>query len=219
MIRKAFFVTAMVAVAAGANALQLIDDFSIGSSRISQSTVGGNFLVQNNAAPLLMERDMTVWLESTDDPDFQARTSMKVANHMLNCSSDAETDGHFSLVYSNPMPNGVDFSAEQAFDLSFVYNDQPIELTSYAESVGPNPIGVLTAVTHLTIPAGTNFKFHVDGWNIPITWSNCDIVTFVFDTKKGGDFQLGRVEAVPEPTSVAVLALGLGGIFLRRRRK
>jgi len=193
----------------------VIDDFSIAMPRVTQTGVGADFFVQSPFNANFDSRDLTTWVDTSSDSG--ARATAKLGAGVGSFSTDAEVDGHFTVSYSNPPGLGKDYTATQALKLNFLFLDREMTIKTYAEST-KSGFGTKTGTETLTIgPSDTPFSVTFQNFNTLIDWDSVTIFTFRLDPIQAGDFQLGSIEAVPEPSSMAALALG--GLVLLKRRK
>ncbi len=140
-------------------------------------------------------------------------------------SSGALAQASFSLQYGY-VPEGdgyavgdmvTDLSGDSAFRLSFLANDLPMEVRVYASDTG-----WMSAMALVVVPGGQTSPFTVEipyaDFNNTIDWTNIRDLDFGFELSRSGDFAITKLETVPEPASIAALALG-GAAFISRRRR
>jgi len=162
------------------------------------------------------------------------RAAAGIANGTFNVSTPFGAETITALSYGNittPITGGnipnwsVDLSGTN-YDfgggnllLNFIGNEQPLAvrafllsengLTIYEKTVAGNqfsPFSVELTAADLTSSSLTSL-------------SSFDTLYVSFHSSNSGDFELGSIETVPEPASIAALACGLVAVLRRRNRK
>ncbi|HMS54831.1 MAG TPA: PEP-CTERM sorting domain-containing protein [Fimbriimonadaceae bacterium] len=144
---------------------------------------------------------------------------MTVGSGVMAVSQAPMTDGQYALFYGNPGNFlNKDMSAETAFQFDLLFNDlAPLRLNL---RVGTNGFGSSNAIVNLPVVTSGPQTVVVPfaAFTGAAQWNDIDSVRFFFDTETSGDFAIGQISTVPEPTAFAALAIG-GYVLLRRRRR
>lgn len=144
---------------------------------------------------------------------------MTVGSGVMAVSQAPMADGQYSLFYGNPGNFlNQDMTSETAFTFDLLFNDlAPLRLNL---RVGTSGFGSSNAVVNLPVvtsgPQTVVVPFTAFTGNAQ--WNDIDSVRFFFDTETSGDFAIGAISTVPEPTAFAALAIG-GFVLFRRRRQ
>jgi hypothetical protein len=113
----------------------------------------------------------------------------------------------------------LDWSAFDRFTLSFWYNDlAPTNVTIRVESNDGANSSELTQV----VPVVNN-PSHLVTWTFAnfvgdANFADVDSVRITFSPQEAGDFLVRDFQVVPEPATMAALAIGVGALLARRRR-
>ncbi len=123
-----------------------------------------------------------------------------------------ETYGGTNL-HDGPGFNPTNLTGQDRFVLSFVGNDLPLDLGVRVESANGH---ASSTVMHLGSNAGVvNVLFSTFTGNAD--FAAITKMQFTFEPLASGDYALGSIKAVPEPATIAIVALGLTSLLLRRR--
>ncbi|HLO99820.1 MAG TPA: PEP-CTERM sorting domain-containing protein [Fimbriimonas sp.] len=153
-----------------------------------------------------------------------AKTRVLTTPNILEFSSDSELDAEFTLGYGfssgssvpTSAPLNLNFGTEQTFRINFRSNDQlmPVKVTLFTNDGADSFSGTLNIPGGITTAAPQFYD-----WNF--TWyglADLDAITFDFDPAEGGDFSLNSIEAVPEPASMAAIAVGIAALIRRKKK-
>lgn len=214
----------LIGLGACANAA-IVDDFLTGTYNSGGVTTGNvsNWASAASAAGGIRYTSMNV-ISNPLLGDAKCRVISTAG--VLDVSTDADVDINFTLGYgfgssltvpaSNPL--NLNLTSIPIVSLNFRTNDQtqPVVVTLYTNG-GANSyvrtMNVLGGVFSVS-PVAYNFDFTSDAALL----GDVDGIQIDFDPASGGDFSLNGVQTVPEPASVAALALG-AAVLLRRRKK
>ena len=222
MARKIAFIS-ILGLASFSQAF-ILDDFSTGSYNsgyfssgtidawvASGSAVGGNRFLSTSitANPL--------------GGDARARVITTAGIYSVGTESQVDITSRLGYGYANSSttaasnPLNLNLVSNPLLKLTFDSNDvvQPVT-ASLTLNGGASTIS-LTSNAPGGIAPGSPFVLTFDFTSVAGTLVDVDAITFDFDPAPGGDFSLSTVQAVPEPASLAVLAIGL--VALKRRRK
>jgi len=113
-------------------------------------------------------------------------------------------------------PANLDLSSTMSLQLSFFSNDLALPITAKIWTNGNANVYSKSLVFGALIPATTGIaSFDFSGVG---DLTDVDAISFEFDPTSGGDFTLVKVSSVPEPASLAGIALGLVA-FARRKKQ
>ena len=155
-----------------------------------------------------------------------AKTRVITTPGILEVSTDADVDTHMSLGYgfaassttvgSNAL--NMNLISTPIFSMTFRSNDllQPVVATIFTNNGASSFTRTINAVGGITPTSPVTYLF--DFTSDAASLGDVDAITFNFDPQPGGDFSLSGIQTVPEPASLAVLAIG-GAAMLRRRKK
>ncbi len=213
---RTWIVVALLAVATVSSAsVIVVDDYSQNLRVISLSTDGFDSVNDSipHPTPFAATRLMQLQIRTSDPSNF-ARASSRVANGVWSVNSDNEVRAQATMFYTTP---GFDynFGLSRVFKVTFDYIESN---TSFRLFLLDTSGQFAEEFADYTGPTGaTNLYFDFS------SYTNLDfgaIQTLNLgnrDTRGGIDFRISALEAVPEPTSIA--ALGLGLLAVARRRK
>ncbi|MBB01747.1 MAG: hypothetical protein CMJ47_03790 [Planctomyces sp.] len=115
-----------------------------------------------------------------------------------------------------PNPNGFGYFSTLLLDLGNVTGNWQI---SFETDNGGSVDGVSKAPVTVSPLASQVVSLDLYNNTHASTLNNLDVLTLNFSTTDGGTFNINRITAVPEPTTMALLTpLMLGGVFYRRRK-
>ena len=231
-MRKLLVISGIAACAASANAIVIIDNFTSGGFSDSINTVGSKVTVSQLGAMLGGERDVRLEIVATGGfsqslrfevgAGFSVSSSGSGVNGMTELQYDVvgdETAGspNFSPTYGTGL--GVNLAPENAFRVRFLFNDLLLNLKVTVDKIGTGTwVGTTAVAGGISSPTDVYISFASMAGPGAYTGLS-DRITFSFDTSAAGDFAIGELAAVPEPATMTALALALGGLVARRRRK
>lgn len=230
-MRKLVLTFAAASFSVAAHAGFVIDDFSDGAISVTTDSTN-NFAATSASASVL---GGTRYLGQTFNGPSR-RSAAAVADGSLNVSTPSGSLTETALIYGNAVGtavnvsgtpdwyvgNGSDlsFGVNNKFRFDFLSNERNLNLTLVLQQNGVNyttykktiagdqfsPFSVLVTASDImgTIGAGASM-------------TGFDTLYVRFDSAVSGDFELGSIQAVPEPGTMA--ALGLGAVAMLRRRK
>ena len=219
-------IAAGLGVAQGAQAIIVLDDFSVAQSNSTQPAINASSMVAGPLTSIFGGTRTTTVVKTGGagriDSEINTTTPMT-----LDFSSSVNTDGTVKLDYSSAAtditPGAVGLSGQLAGDLGGA------TFTLTIDSLGG---GTSSNIPLLIVPSGTAGVF--SPFNIPFASlvGNVDLtkvtgVHLLLDGQKSFDGQLRLLQfdvppsGVPEPGAMALLVgtAGMGGAMLRRRRK
>ncbi len=228
---RTFLLIAGLTLASASQAF-FLDDFSTGdynSNYFSSGTVSG-WVPSAGAVGGIRYLSTTI----TNNPlggDARARVVSSAGIYAVGTESQVEITSTLGYGFANASnsissnPLNLDMSSNHILRLTFTSND--VAQTVYATIQGTDlNSGVNNFTVAVNVPGGitpsnpldVDFDFStVDPGYLLGPFSDIDGIAFDFNPAPGGDFSLTTVQAVPEPASMAVLAIGL--VALKRRRK
>ena len=223
-MKKGLAIFGLGILGASAHAL-MVDDFITGSYNSGAFSAGSTQAWTASADSIggIRYTDLTI----TSNPfGGDAKTRVITSPGILDVSTDADVDTNFLLGYgyanssttsaSNQL--NQNFSSSPIVEVNFRTNDvaQPVVVTLYTNSGASSFTRTLSVGGGITSanPQSYLFDFTSDAANL----GDVDGISIFFDPTPGGDFSLNYIQTVPEPASLAVLAIG-GAAMLRRRKK
>lgn len=226
---KKLILLGLLAAAGSAHAL-MIDDFTTGSFSQSISHVGNPGWIGSQTGSMLGgERDAGIYIESNP---LGVNATIAAGSGFLVNSGGTMLSAHFGVQYdgigdetdsstpfnSGPGLGGVDFSADNAFQLNFIANDE--DLAGYIQVYDLD--GNVSQVLY-TVAGGqmSPFSYTVafSDFSGNADFSSINSITFIWSTSPSGDFALSSIESVPEPATMAILGIGAAALIRRRRSK
>jgi hypothetical protein len=239
-LRFSLLVTAIGGFTVSANAF-MFDNFTQGPATLSILSGTGSIEGQQTAANVPgTQRD--AWLSVTANP-FDQMVRFVVngnANGASFYNGDTGTMGFVQLDYDGVDAEGnngaqsagpglnLNLSGDNRFQFNFLSADSPVRVDITAITYGaPDRTSVGTFTTAGNINSSTMYSFNFADMSVgagstqQFSLTDADRLVFRFTPiNPSGDFALGSIATVPEPSSMAIIAAGLAGIVgLRRRRR
>lgn len=216
-MRKIAFL-AVLGMVGSAHAI-LIDDFTTGPD--SQSVKSGTNFFQENGS--MLGGDRVIQLEVIDNP-LNVSLAVDISNGFNSISEGPKLTSQPGVGwgYTAPSQNtygtfdlNADFSGQDHFALSFDNNEHAMSGTvlindTYNQSANFN-------VTDSQNPFEVDVNFAA--FSGSVDWSHVHQIAVVFSDPAANDFTMTKVEAVPEPASMAALAIGAAALLRRRAKK
>ncbi len=200
----------LLAMVAAANAFVVFDDFSTSQSAVILNGLGSG---SNSLLVGAYNRQQLLTVLGYNDPDQFERAYTRVSGGSWIGSSDVDVNGIWSMIYSAPSSALANLNT---FELDFTSIDQNSFVTvmwqsGSAAAIGQANVNASNSLQQIVVGA-TNVDAGFD-------WNNVTSVMFTINGPAGLDFKIDQLksEAVPEPASI--IALGLGGLALIRRRR
>ncbi len=217
---KKLFAFAVVAAASQSHAI-VVDSFQVGPYDSGIVTTVGPLVTATQVGPpaAIIGGIRETKIQLTQNTlGANGGTRMTVGGGFMAVSQSPLTDGQYSLFYGNPGNFlNLNLSNESAFRFTLAFNDlAPLRLNM---RVGTNGSGASNAFINLPVVTGPAQTVIVPFASFAglASFSDVDSIRMFFDTEVAGDFVIGQIETVPEPGTIA--ALGLGALFLLRRKK
>lgn len=226
--KAVFFAGAMSSAALSHATSILIDDFSDGN--ITHNVDSSTFEAAALTGASVFDGDRATFIGQVTQ-DASQRSQLRVAGGRLAVSNDDGVSNTASLGYGSTgigsnlafqfnFASNLSLGSNNALRFDFLRTDLPLTITVDFYSNGITP-----AATYTKNVVGNQFNpFSVtvssaDLTSGTATWNNFDLMVVTFDTAVSGDFALDRVEAVPEPATMAAVAVGMAAMAARRRKK
>lgn len=220
---KKLMILGLVVISVGAQATVLLDDFSSGA--YSKTITGGT--VTEFRLGSMIGGDSYVTTSVSANP-IGLSIQSDILNGFWSASSQPLVDGYSEMGYGFSAGAGgslvfddlnLNLSGENQFKFNFASSDKPATLfVGVRSSSGSGTVStVSTALPGDMI--NNPFMVTVDFTDFTgVDFSDVDQIVVRMDTIESGDITMSQFEAVPEPGTMAFLALG-GLAALRRRKK
>jgi hypothetical protein len=230
-MRKLVLVFTAVSLSVAAHAGFVIDDFTDGAVSVSTSSTNP-FDADSASASVL---GGTRYLAQTFDGPTR-RSAAAVADGSLNVSTPSGSFTKTALVYGNAVGSALNMSGipdwnvgagtdislglNDKLQFNFLSNEQNLNMTVVLQHDMANYTFFSKSITGNQLsPFSVIISSNdiVANWGLGASFSKFDTLYVRFDSSVSGDFELGSIEAVPEPGTIA--ALGMGALAMLRRRK
>lgn len=213
----------LLVVAGVANASVIIDDFTSGTYH---QTITSGSVTEFQAGTMLGGSRYATTQVDTNVFGLELGTDIELGNYTLSAQSGVNGQGQLGYGYQDNAGTAVqqdmnaDLSTENQFKLDFISSDLPGTYTIGVRSSSSNG-GNFATYTGAFQGSSVNAPFtetvnfsEFSGFN----FGDVDQITFNFNSDISGDVSLSGLQAVPEPTSMVILATA-SAMALRRRKK
>lgn len=216
MKTKLFVFVAIASVTAASQAL-VIDTFTDGA--YSTGYVNSGSVTVATSASVLGGKRIT-GLQIISNPfneDSRLRVLPAAGGGMMAVSSGPGLDHVGRLMYGKSLSIAgtvdlnIDLTSTPILQLSMI-SSEALTVRTELYSGGALIGAVMASNGGSLTPYTMNFDF--SAFNL----TDVDSILYKFDPLPGGDYVVGSAQAVPEPATMAALALGAGAL-LRRKRK
>lgn len=225
---KKLLLLAGIATAAGSQAAVLIDNFA---TTQTLSITGTGVLASNSVATGANSIGGTRWIYGINDVNpFGLTTQVIVGSGFGLISSGPRVDARVELDYGFTLAGAfADLNANltaggnDRLRIAFDSNDQDLTVNIFLRSTTGTGGNTPLAFTHFVAGGRPTTAFTEDILFSSIlisasSLSDVDQLYIQFDTGPAGDVAVTRLEAVPEPATMAVLATGALALLRRRKR-
>ncbi len=207
-----------------ANATLLIDDFTDGA--YDSGYVQGR-VVNTTAASVLGGTRSTIVdvLNNPLDEDAKIKVQTTVEDGIF---THATGPGLLSVaalgygvqkngLYFDYLDNNWNLAATPKIQIEFIANDLPLLVRTFlCKSDGVGGLASYDLESQTVNPVGSSTWVTFDFTGATLL-GQVDSIEFDFYNEAGGDFAIGGIQAVPEPASIALLAIGIASLARRRR--
>jgi hypothetical protein len=213
-----------LALALPGRAVVMIDSFTSGPYTLNVSAANPSAKAVGAGLPGVLGGHRDVLLQYVEGPSTIS-SNVNPAHGMLFFSAFAMTRGTLTLQYDgddnepptgplNPGSNlGANFSGLDRFELRFPEVQTILVRTTVASATG-------TSTVESMVPTGVNVALEVPFASFAgVDFSQVHRLEFELVSNNATDFALDSIAAVPEPGTIAALALGAGALAARRRRR
>ncbi len=202
-----------VAVMAGLSQATVINIDTFGETDASAYTVAttptSNGAVDTRASAFTIGGNRTTFALVTNRTG-RGSFSDDIGDGMFVSQLPTTATGFFELDYAT---GGMDFGSNRIIRLNDVDNEKTVTLTAGLfdhdgrQSMGTIVVGAYTGILDINLVDDAGFDS-----------AHVDYAYVRGELSKAGDIQFGSIQSVPEPASMASLALGVVAVLRRRKR-
>lgn len=211
--RLGLFVVASLA-SVSAQAVTFSDTFDVASPVVAVTSGSGYVSGSSISLGGGVERSLDTAVESNATPG-RAGARSSVSAGAFRFETDAGVDGWSQISYRFAGDDyhdltalRIDFLSSDAYGiLALTIGDASTDLAMMPIAIAPSPIPF-----SITVPITEDDLSYLDRYRL----TNFNLW---IDVAEGGSLQIGRIESVPEPSSLAVVGLALFGVRARRRNR